>query len=220
MSPAAAALPVPSSPRGPGSHDGSDGPAETRPGSPPVPRYPWSAAATSAVSRLLLASAAFVIALPSSTGAQSVPAFSGRYRFIFTVSRGCPSTMQVGPLSVVMNLTEAAITAGAEVSGESASPSEDPANGRFVLQRVGTRLHGPSAASTIEVGLVTEGQYRIWMRVMTDGAAAVSSGGRARGSGTALGEVELSLASDPSGNPIPGGYCNYASDHQWSLEPA
>ena len=179
--------------------------------SAPSPRYPWLAALVG----LLL-----TIVAPTPTGAQSVPAFSGRYRFIFTVSRGCPSTMQVGPLSVVMNVSEGAITAGAEVSGESASPSEDPANGRFVLQRVGTRLHGPSAASTIEVGLVTEGQYRIWMRVMTDGTAAVSSGGRARGSGTALGEVELSLASDPSGNPIPGGYCNYASDHQWSLEPA
>ena len=179
--------------------------------SAPSPRYPWSVALVG----LLLG-----LAAPTPTGAQSVPAFSGRYRFMFTVSRGCPSTMQVGPLSVVMNVSEAAITGGAEVSGESASPSEDPANGRFVLQRVGTRLHGPSAASTIDVGLVTEGQYRVWMRVMTDGTAAVSSGGRARGSGTALGEVELSLASDPSGNPIPGGYCSYAPDHQWSLEPA
>lgn len=149
-----------------------------------------------------------------------MPAFSGRYRFIFTVSPGCPPTMQVGPLAVVMNVSEAAITAGAEVSGQSASPSEDPSNGRFVLQRLGTRLHGPSAASTIEFGLVTEGQYRIWMRVMTDGSAEVASGGRARGRGTALGEVELSLAADPSGSPIPGGYCSYASDHQWSLEPA
>jgi hypothetical protein len=175
------------------------------------PRYPWS---------VVLAGLLLTIEAPTPTGAQSVPAFSGRYRFMFTVSRGCPSTMQVGPLSVVMKVSEAAITAGAEVSGESASPSEDPANGRFVLQRLGTRLHGPSAASTIEVGLVTEGQYRIWMRVMTDGTAAVSSGGRARASGTALGEVELSLAADPSGNPIPGGYCSYASDHQWSLEPA
>jgi hypothetical protein len=160
------------------------------------------------------------IVAPTPTGAQSVPAFSGRYRFIFTVSRACPSQMQVGPLSVVMNVSEAAITSGGEVSGQSASPSEDPDNGRFVLQRVGTRLHGPSAASSGAFGLVTEGPYRIWMRVMTDGSPAVSSGGRARGSGTALGEVELSLKSDPSGNPIPGGYCNYASDHQWSLEPA
>ena len=170
---------------------------------------------------LLLLAAAIVMALPASTGAQSVPAFSGRYRFTFTVSRSCPAQMQVGPLSVVMNVSEATITSGAEISGESASPSEDPSNGRFELQRAGTRLHGPSAASTIEVGLVTEGQYRIWMRVMTDGTAAVSSGGRARASGTALGEVELSLASDASGNPIAGGYCFiYTADHQWSLEPA
>lgn len=169
----------------------------------------------------LFLAAAIVMALPASTGAQSVPAFSGRYRFTFTVSRSCPAQMQVGPLSVVMNVSEATITSGAEISGESASPSEDPSNGRFVLQRAGTRLHGPSAASTIEVGLVTEGQYRIWMRVMTDGTAAVSSGGRARASGTALGEVELSLASDASGNPIAGGYCFiYTADHQWSLEPA
>jgi len=161
------------------------------------------------------------MALPASTGAQSVPAFSGRYRFTFTVSRSCPAQMQVGPLSVVMNLSEAAITSGAEVSGVSASASEDAQNGLLVLQRVATRLHGPSAASTIDVGMVTEGQYRIWMRVVAEGTAAVSSGGRARASGTALGEVELSLASDASGNPIPGGYCFvYTADHQWTLEPA
>ena len=65
--------------------------------------------------------------------------------------------MQVGPLSVVMNVAEAPISAGAEVSGASASATEIPANGRFVLLRQGTRLHGPSAASTIEVGLYTEG---------------------------------------------------------------
>jgi hypothetical protein len=176
------------------------------------PRYPW----LTAIAGLLLG---LVAATP--TGAQSVPAFSGRYRFTFTVSPSCPSQMQVGPLSVVMTVSEAAIPSGAEVSGQSASASEDSDNGRFVLQRVGTRLHGPSAASTLEVGLVTEGQYRIWIRVMTDGTAAVSSGGRARGSGTALGEVELSLASDPSGNPINGGYCFiYTAGHQWTLEPA
>jgi hypothetical protein len=168
----------------------------------------------------MLVAAAFVIGLPASLGAQSVPAFSGRYRLVFTVSRSCPAAMQVGPLSVVMNVAEAPISAGSEVSGESASAAEIPANGRFVLLRQGTRLHGPSAASTIEFGLVTEGTYRIWMRVMTDGTAAVATGGRARASGTAFGEVELSLASDPTGNPIQGGYCAYASDHQWSLEPA
>jgi hypothetical protein len=161
------------------------------------------------------------MALPSSTGAQSVPAFSGRYRFTFTVSRSCPAQMQVGPLSVVMNVSEAAIASGAEISGESASPNEDPSNGRFVLQRVGTRLHGPSAASTIEVGLVTEGQYRIWMRLMTDGHRRRLLRRSGPGERNGAREVELSLASDQSGNPIPGGYCFiYTADHQWTLEPA
>lgn len=168
----------------------------------------------------VFAALALVALAPSRTGAQSVPAFSGRYRFTFTVSRSCPAGTQVGPLSVVMNVAEAPVSAGAEVSGVPASSTQTPDNGRFVLLRQGTRLHGPSAASTSELGLDTEGQYRIWMRVMTDGAAATASGGRARASGTALGEVELSLASDPTGNPIPGGYCQFASDHQWSLEPA
>ena len=158
--------------------------------------------------------------LATPTGAQSVPAFSGRYRFTFTVSSNCPKEMQVGPLSVLMTVSEAAVSAGAEVSGASASPSETPDNGRFVLLRQGTRLHGPSAASTQDFGLVTEGQYRIWMRIMADGTAATASGGRVRASGTAFGEVELSLASNPSGDPITNGSCAFASDHQWSLEPA
>ncbi len=149
-----------------------------------------------------------------------MPAFSGRYRLTLTVSRSCPAGTQVGPLSVVMNVAEAPVSAGAEVSGIPASSTQTPDNGRFVLLRQGTRLHGPSAASTSELGLDTEGQYRIWMRVMTDGTAATASGGRARASGTAFGEIELSLASDPTGNPIEGGYCLFASDHQWSLEPA
>jgi hypothetical protein len=168
-------------------------------------------------SPLVLALAA-ALALPASTGAQSVPAFSGRYRLIFSVSPSCPASTQLGPLSIVMNVAEAPVSAGAEVSGESASTSEISANGRFVLLRQGTHLHGPSASSTVELGLNTEGVYRLWMRVMADGTAAVASGGRARASGTAFGEVELSLASDPTGNPI--GYCAFATGHQWSLEPA
>jgi hypothetical protein len=170
--------------------------------------------------RILLGALALVAAVPSRTGAQSVPAFSGRYRFTFTVSRSCPAGTQVGPLSVVMNVAEALVTAGSEVSGVPTSSTQTPDNGRFVLLRQGTRLHGPSASSTIELGLDTDGQYRIWMRIMTDGTAATASNGRARASGTAFGEVELSLASDPTGNPIAGGYCQFAGDHQWSLEPA
>jgi hypothetical protein len=169
---------------------------------------------------VLVVAAALVVAMPSSTGAQSVPAFSGRYRFMFTVSRSsCPATMQVGTLSVVMNVAEATVGAGSEVSGVPASASQTPANGRFVLLRQAARLHGPAASSTIELGLDTEGQYRVWIRLMTDGTPAAGTGGRARASGTAFGEVELSLASDPTGNPIPGGYCAFASDHHWSLEP-
>jgi hypothetical protein len=160
-----------------------------------------------------------VLVVPSLTDAQAVPAFSGRYRFVLTVSPSCPASMQVGPLSVVVNVAEAGISAGSEVSGASASASEEPNNGRFVLQRVGNRLHGPFGASTIELGLNTEGQYRVWMQIVNDGTASVSSGGRARASGTAFGEVEMSLAADPTGNPT--GYCGFVSTgHQWSLEPA
>jgi hypothetical protein len=162
--------------------------------------------------------AALVVALPASTGAQSVPAFSGRYRLTFTVSHSCPSSTQVGPLSVVMDVSEALVSQGSEVSGQSASPTQIPANGRFVLLRQGTHLHGAAASSSIELGLDTEGPYRLWLRVMTDGTAAVATNGRARASGTAFGEVEISLDSDPTGNPI--GYCAYATDHQWTLDPA
>jgi len=164
---------------------------------------------------------AIALALPCSIGAQSVPAFSGRYRFSLTVSPSCPAAMQVGPLVVVMNVAELPVSAGSEVSGQSASPSENPHNGRFVLLREGNRLHGASGASTIEFGLNTEGVYRVWMQIMTDGTATTATSGRARASGTAFGEVELSLASDPTGNPIANGYCGFVtSGHQWSLEPA
>jgi hypothetical protein len=170
--------------------------------------------------RILLGAIALLATLPSRTGAQSVPAFSGRYRFTFTVSRSCPAQTQVGPLSILMDVAEASVSGGSEVSGVPASSSQTPNNGRFVLLRQGTHLHGPSASAGPDLGLDTEGKYRIWMRVMADGAAAVAADGRARASGTAFGEIELSLASDPSGNPIDGGYCQFASDHQWSLEPA
>jgi hypothetical protein len=173
------------------------------------------------VSRRCLALALlFGLATAVTTDAQSVPAFSGRYRLMFTVGKSCPATTQVGPLSILMDVSEATVSAGSEVSGQSASASEIPANGRFVLLRQGTHLHGPSASSTIELGLDTEGQYRLWMRVMADGTADIGAGGRARASGTAFGEIELSLAADTTGNPIPGGYCAFALDHQWSLEPA
>lgn len=159
------------------------------------------------------------LALPTLTAAQSVPAFSGRYRFMLTVSPSCPASMQVGPLSVVMNVAETPLTAGAEVSGQSASASEVPDNGRFVLLRQGNRLHGAFGANTQFLGLDTEGVYRLWMQVMTDGTAVASTSGRARASGTAFGEVELSLASDPTGAPT--GNCGVATTgHQWTLEPA
>jgi hypothetical protein len=171
-----------------------------------------------AACRTLAAAALLALALPTSSGAQAVPAFSGRYKLIFTVAPSCPAATQVGPLSILMNVSQAPVSAGAEVSGQAASASQIPANGRFVLLRQGTHLHGPSASSTIELGLDTEGPYRLWMRVMTDGTASLATGGRARASGTAFGEIEISLASDPNGDPI--GYCAYATDHQWALEPA
>jgi hypothetical protein len=168
----------------------------------------------------VLAVLALVAALPVRTGAQSVPAFNGRYRFIFTASQSCPGAAQVGPLSILMDVTEATVSAGSEVSGVPASASETPANGRFVFLRQGTHLHGPSASAGPELGLDTESQYRLWMQLMADGSAAIASGGRARASGTAFGDIEISLANDPTGNPINGGECDFALNHQWSLEPA
>jgi hypothetical protein len=160
----------------------------------------------------------FCACLPASIDAQAVPAFSGRYRFVLTMSPRCPAATQVGPLSILVNVTEAPISAGAEVAGQSASSAEVPNQGRFVLQRVGSRVHGAFGASTQEFGLATEGQYRVWLQIMSDGSASQSSGGRARATGTAFGEVELSLSSDPTGNPT--GYCEFATGHQWTLEPA
>ncbi len=87
--------------------------------------------------------------------------------------------MQVGTLSVVMGAVgEAAVSAGAEVSGVPASASQTPANGRFVLLRQATRLHGPAAVVHDELGLDTEGQYRVWVRLMTDGTAEAGTGSR------------------------------------------
>jgi len=170
-----------------------------------------------------VAGVALVLALawPSGTGAQSVTvaAFSGRYRFVLTVAPGCPASMQVGPLSIVMNVAEATVSAGAEVSGQSAATYEEPNNGRFVLLRQGNRLHGAFGAHTQYLGLDTTGPYRVWMQIMTDGTASTATGGRARASGTAFGEVELSLASDPTGAPT--GNCQlFTYSYQWSLEPA
>ena len=173
------------------------------------------------MSRSVAVAVALGLALPASTDAQAVPAFSGRYRFVLTVSPSCPAPMQVGPLSVVVNLAEAPVSAGAEVSGQSASPSEVPNNGRLVLLRQGNRLHGAFGAHTQFLGLDTEGVYRVWMQIMADGTALASTSGRARASGTAFGEVELSLASDSTGDPIPSGYCGFVTTgYQWSLEPA
>jgi hypothetical protein len=164
---------------------------------------------------------AFSAALPVAIGAQSVPAFSGRYRLSVTPSPRCGASMQVGPVSVVVNVAEAGVTSGAEVSGQSAASYEVPDNGRFVLYRQGASVHGALGASTQVLGLDSEGVYRIWMQVMMDGTAAVASGGRARASGTAFGEVELSLKSDPTGAPIPNGNCGVTTaGHTWSLEPA
>ncbi len=144
--------------------------------------------------------AATVLSLPPSTGAQTgpdvpraslAPAFSGRYQLVLTLSRGCPASMQVGPLTVAMDVTQAAVVQGAEVSGQSASPSEVPADGRFVLLRQGDRLHGAFGSSSLELGLVTSEGYVLWLRLMMDATAATATGGRSRASGTAFGDVTL-----------------------------
>jgi len=167
-----------------------------------------------------------VLALPPATGMLSsddvlrgsvAPAFSGRYKLVLTVSRGCPASMQVGPLTVAMDVTEAAVTPGSEVSGQSSSPSEVPGDGRFVLLRQGDRLHGAFGSNDQELGLTTDGGYLLWLRIMTDGTATTTTGGRSRASGTAFGEVDLALASAPSAESI--GNCGDVLDHHWALEP-
>lgn len=177
--------------------------------------------------RLRLAGVAVAagILLPSPTGAQwavapprasLAPAFSGRYKLVLTFGRGCPAAVQVGPLSVLVDVVETAVSAGSEVAGQSASSEEAPEDARFVLLRQGDTLHGPFGAKDEPfVGFRTLEGYRVWMRLMADGTATTSSG-RARGSGTAFGEIDLSRPGDADLDTI--GYCQ-ALEHTWSLEP-
>jgi hypothetical protein len=150
--------------------------------------------------------------------AAAAPAFSGRFALVLTAGRGCTELASVGPLRVAVEVKEAPVSQGSEVSGQSASPSEVADQGRFVLLRQVDRLHGAFGASTQELGLRTiDGPYRVWAQLVLDGTAATAAGGRARASGTAFGEIEISRSSDPTGAPV--GTCEFALDHQWSLEP-
>ena len=171
----------------------------------------------------LLAAAA--LSLAPLTGAQDVPGgpraslapvFSGRYQLVLSLSRGCPASMPAGPITVAMTVAEAPVTQGSEVSGQSASPSEVPADGRFVLLRQGDHVHGAFASSSLNLGLVTSEGYLLWVRLMLDGTAATATGGRTRASGTAFGQVDLGLASNPSADSQD---CQGVLDHQWTLEP-
>lgn len=171
--------------------------------------------------RLALATAA-ALAFAPATGARSddvprasvAPAFSGRYKFVLTVSRGCPAAMQVGPLTVTMSVAEAPVAQGSEVSGLPASDAQVPDDGRFVFLRQGDRLHG-AFGSGEALGLVTSEGYLLWLRLMTDGTAT-ATGARSRASGTAFGEVDLGLASDPAAESV---NCKDALEHQWALDP-
>lgn len=148
--------------------------------------------------------------------AAAAPAFSGRYRLVLTFSPGCPSAVQVGPLTVPVDVSEAGVAAGSEVSGESARPSEKPEDGRFVLLRQADAVHGAfGVRDEPYLGFRTLEGYRVWMRLMANGTAATSSG-RARGGGPAFGEIDLSRPGDADVDTI--GYCA-ALDHAWALEP-
>jgi len=175
--------------------------------------------------RRLAGVAAAIALFPTLIGAQAdrpprasvAPSFTGRSKLVLTFDRGCPAAVQVGPLSVLVDLTEAAVTAGSEVSGRSASPAELPEDIQFVLLRQGDRLHGAFGARDDPfVGFRTLEGYRVWMRIVADGAAAASSG-RATASGTAFGEIDLSRPGDADVDTV--GYC-VALGHTWSLEPA
>jgi hypothetical protein len=173
----------------------------------------------------LAVAAALLAGRPPSAGSQAAgalprasaaPAFSGRYRLVLTFGRGCPAEVQVGPQSIIMEVAESAVAAGSEVSGRSASSVETTDDGRFVLLRKGDLLHGPSGAINASLGLRTREGFRVWMQIMADGVASTASGGRARASGTAFGEIDLARPGDPDADTI--GYCR-ALDHRWSLEP-
>jgi hypothetical protein len=178
------------------------------------------------VRRPLAIAAAAALGLASPSGAQlsgpgphasAAPAFSGRYKLVLTVSRGCPAAVQVGPQSVLVDLSEAPVAAGSEVSGQSANPAERPEDVRFVLLRQVDALHGPFGASDAAyVGFRTLEGYRIWMRIMAEGTAA-AAGSRSQAGGKAFGEIDLSRPGDTDVDTI--GFCE-ALDHAWSLEPA
>jgi hypothetical protein len=91
-----------------------------------------------------------------------------------------------------------------------------PGDGRFVLLRQADRVHGAFGSSDQELGLATAEGYLLWVRLMTDGTTTTSPGGRAQASGTAFGEVDLGLASNPGADSI---NCKLALDHRWTLEP-
>jgi hypothetical protein len=162
--------------------------------------------------------AALALALPPSTGAQATaPAFSGRYKLVLTFGPGCPAAVQVGPLSVLVDVAEAAVPAGSEVSGQSAATSEPPEDARFVLLRQGDKVHGAVGARDASyVGFRTLEGYRIWMQIVADGAVTTSAA-RATARGSAFGEIDLSLPGDADVDTI--GVCKFALDHSWSLEP-
>jgi len=177
--------------------------------------------------RFALVAVAVALAMPPPSRAQwpgdvprasVAPAFSGRYKLVLTFGRGCPAAVQVGSLTVLVDLAEASVSAGSEVSGQSASTLEKPEDARFVLLRQGDKLHGPFGMKDEPyIGFRTLEGYRVWMRIMADGTAATSSA-RARASGTAFGEIDLSRPGDADLDTI--GYCADALDHTWSLEPA
>ncbi len=155
-------------------------------------------------SRLSPVALALVLALVSPLGAQSpapprasvAPAFAGRYKLVLTFCRGCPAAVQVGPQSVLVDVVEATVSAGAEVSGQSISSSEPPEDVRFVLLRKGDTVHGAFGARDAPfVGFRTLEGYRVWMQIMAGGTATTSSG-RAAVSGTAFGEIDLSRPGD------------------------
>lgn len=147
------------------------------------------------------------------------PAFAGRYKLVLTFARGCSADVQVGPQSVLVDVVEGTVAAGSEVSGQSASGAEPPEDARFVLLRQGDRLHGAfGARDAPHVGFRTLEGYRIWMQIMADGTATTTSG-RAAGSGTAFGEIDLSRPGDADVDSI--GACGPAVlGHSWALEPA
>jgi hypothetical protein len=160
--------------------------------------------------------AALLVALsPGAARSQSAPAFTGSYRLTLTFGPTCTSTVR--SVSILLTLSENAITGGSEVEGHPVRPDETPV-AQAILHRVGTTLHGPLATlgSRADREPITSVEgYLTALWLILDGTVTSGSGRpSARGTGTGL--LEAGRAEDGVSDSL--GTCT-AADHSWTLDP-